>query len=794
MTTYTVSVNNNQYTLNTTAQDVNLSLSRTGGQGTKGDSITNAYIDSNNDFIIEISNASGTVVQTVNVGGGTITGNLNAFDAIYLGAKTSAPTLDNLSNALIDGALFFNTTTNELGVYDLGTTTWEYPALEAATSASASATSATLATTKASEANASADAAAVSETNAATSETNAATSATNSATSATASAGSATNSAASATAASTSETNAAASETSAANQAGSATNSAAAAATSETNAATSETNAATSETNAATSESNASTSETNAAASETNAANSATAAANSASSVLTSETNAATSATNAASSATASANSATAAATSETNAATSETNAATSETNAATSATNAATSETNAATSETNASNSASAASTSETNAATSATNAASSALAAATSETNAATSETNAATSATNASTSETNAATSATNAGNSETNASNSASAASTSEVNAATSAASAATSLASVETIFDNFDDRFLGTKTSDPTVDNDGNALATGSFYYNSTTNELKVYNGTSWIAPSTSASNSASAAASSATASASSATAAAASETNVENLYDAFDDLFLGPKSSAPTLDNDGDALQTGAIYYDTTASVVYFYNGTSWDVPGLSEENIEDIVDGLLQEGLGVTLTYDDTANTLTVDVDAIEENVKNVSGGTLSAGTVVYQSGSTGTIAEVQAADHTSGSTMPALGILSEDIASGAEGKLVLIGKVSGLNTSSFSAGATVYVGTSGALQATAPTGEANYIQNIGKVLKVHSTNGSMLVTGAGRTNATPNLDDRQFFIGNTSNESTTSDFDQEVTDIALALSIALG
>jgi len=204
MTTYTVSVNNNQYALNTVTQDINLSLSRTGGQGTQGNSISNAYLDSNNDFIIEISNAAGTVVQTVNVGGGTIAGQLNAFDTIYLGSKTAAPALDNSGDALLDGALFFNTTTNELGVYDLGTTTWEYPSLEAATSASNAATSET-------NANNSETAAATSETNAATSETNAATSETNAATSATNAGNSETAAASSAAAASTSADEAAAS-------------------------------------------------------------------------------------------------------------------------------------------------------------------------------------------------------------------------------------------------------------------------------------------------------------------------------------------------------------------------------------------------------------------------------------------------------------------------------------------------------------------------------------------------------------------------------------------------------
>jgi len=205
------------------------------------------------------------------------------------------------------------------------------------------------------------------------------------------------------------------------------------------------------------------------------AATSATAAANSASAAATSETNAATSETNAATSETNAQTAQTGAETAETNAETAKTNAETAETNAAASETAAATSETNAATSESNASTSASTATTQASNASTSASNAA--------------TSESNASTSASNAATSESNAATSETNAGTSETNASNSASAAATSAAEAAASA--------------DAFDDVYLGSKSSDPTVDNDGDPLAAGMLYYNTVSNIMRIYSGSAW---------------------------------------------------------------------------------------------------------------------------------------------------------------------------------------------------------------------------------------------------------------------------------------------------
>jgi hypothetical protein len=175
--------------------------------------------------------------------------------------------------------------------------------------------------------------------------------------------------------------------------------------------------------------------------------------------------------------------------TAETNAAASEANAAASEANAATSESNAATSESNASTSESNASTSASTATTQAGIATTQAGNASTSASNAATSESNAATSESNAATSESNAATSETNAATSASNAATSESNAS-------TSETNAAASAAAAAASA-------DTFDDTYLGSKSSDPSVDNDGDALNAGDLYFNTTSNTLKVYTGSAW---------------------------------------------------------------------------------------------------------------------------------------------------------------------------------------------------------------------------------------------------------------------------------------------------
>ena len=62
----------------------------------------------------------------------------------------------------------------------------------------------------------------------------------------------------------------------------------------------------------------------------------------------------------------------------------------------------------------------------------------------------------------------------------------------------------------------------------------------------------------------------------------------SATAAAASAAAAATTYDNFDDRYLGAKSTIPTLDNDGNALITGAIYWNSVSNAMYAWTGTEW--------------------------------------------------------------------------------------------------------------------------------------------------------------------------------------------------------------
>ena len=79
-----------------------------------------------------------------------------------------------------------------------------------------------------------------------------------------------------------------------------------------------------------------------------------------------------------------------------------------------------------------------------------------------------------------------------------------------------------------------------------------------------------------------------ASTSASTASTQATNSANSATASASSATSAAASFDSFDDRYLGAKGSAPSTDNDGDALITGALYFNTSSNQIFSWTGSAW--------------------------------------------------------------------------------------------------------------------------------------------------------------------------------------------------------------
>jgi hypothetical protein len=346
-------------------------------------------------------------------------------------------------------------------------------------------------------------------------------------------------------------------------------------------------------------------------------------------------------------SATTATNSAATAVTSAAAAATSAASALTSQTSATASASAALVSQNAAATSATSASNSATTAAASVATISASAAQAATSASSSLTSQQSAAISASSAATSASSAATSlasvigttgagivrdmgsiadpdtttgtyvsiatltdtaTTSAAQAATSAASAATSAGIATASAATAVTSAATAVSSAATAVASAATAV-----------TSAATAVSSA-AIATSSAATAVTSAGQAATSASSALASQTAAATSATSAANSATAADTSATSASASATAAAASYDSFDDRYLGAKSSAPSVDNDGNALITGALYFNSVTPGMYVWTGSAWTVMATSGD-IESVAAGTGLSGGG-------TAGAVTVSLD----------------------------------------------------------------------------------------------------------------------------------------------------------------------
>jgi len=140
----------------------------------------------------------------------------------------------------------------------------------------------------------------------------------------------------------------------------------------------------------------------------------------------------------------------------------------------------------------------------------------------------------------------------------------------------------------------------------------------------------------------------------------------------------------------------------------------------------------------------------------------------------KAQAGENLAKGQVVYVSGISGNTTIVSKADADDAAKMPGFGVVAASANSGNPVDIYTFGTLSNLNTLAFSLGDILYISTTaGQLTAIPPTGESALIQNIAKVTRVDNSAGSIKISGAGRTNATPNLNTGRLFVGNASNQA---------------------
>lgn len=200
-----------------------------------------------------------------------------------------------------------------------------------------------------------------------------------------------------------------------------------------------------------------------------------------------------------------------------------------------------------------------------------------------------------------------------------------------------------------------------------------------------------------------------------------------------------------------------------------------------------------SDASTDDVT---LAAGSNITIT--ETGDTITLaseGTDQVRIECKNTSGGTLTKGTPIYITGTVGTSnrVEVSAADSSSASTMPATGLLLQDLANNGEGYLVTGGVLKNLTTDPIdgvtpSENDTIYVKSGGGLTTTKPTGTA-LIQNVGKVGRVNSSSaGSIIVSSIIRSNDIPNIQQNYFWLGNSSGVPTATEHTlSTLTDVTL-------
>ena len=244
-----------------------------------------------------------------------------------------------------------------------------------------------------------------------------------------------------------------------------------------------------------------------------------------------------------------------------------------------------------------------------------------------------------------------------------------------------------------------------------------------------------------------------------------------------------NLY--YTDARFDTRLATKTTDN----LTEGSNLYFTTGRIDGHLTGGTGVTYNAGDISI----------GQDVATTSDVTFNTVTATDEfighidgSVRFTAKNRSGATIEPGQVIYISGLSGNTPEVDLAQSNSSSTMPAFGIAIESIGNNNNGQFATFGSQRSLDIAdwgesgiTFSEGDILYVSATeaGHLTNVPPAGESNQIQNIGKLERATpTTNTTIKVGGAGRSNDTPNLNTGNIFIGNASNQAVTSTLDTSI------------
>lgn len=214
---------------------------------------------------------------------------------------------------------------------------------------------------------------------------------------------------------------------------------------------------------------------------------------------------------------------------------------------------------------------------------------------------------------------------------------------------------------------------------------------------------------------------------------------------------------------------AAELASDPLSPRTGDVYFNTVSKVLRFYNGTQWvnlsgaagslvNIDSISTPDfIEfDTTPELTSNAVGA-MQWNEGDSTLDIKLD---ENttlhvgqqqyslVYNATGTTLTKGTVVYVNGSQGNRPRVARSNANNEITSSkTFGVVAENITSGNEGYVLVSGILKGINTTSLTEGAPLWLSTTDGLYTMTKPTQPNHLVFIGYVIRNHQSAGEIYV-----------------------------------------------
>lgn len=284
------------------------------------------------------------------------------------------------------------------------------------------------------------------------------------------------------------------------------------------------------------------------------------------------------------------------------------------------------------------------------------------------------------------------------------------------------------------------------RFLSTINL-PKLSSDPVSGSEGEIYYNTETDKVRFYNGSSWADLTSSGGGGGTASDSFTTISTPSGTSPVADSSSDTLSFTASGGVSITGNSTTDTVE-----FSTNATPLNTASTIVSRDSDQSFDITAVDFDTVDSISSAVGR------LSWDDGEGTLSLGLKGGNVNLKigqqettlcyNGTGSSLSKGTVVYISGAQGQRPSISKSNASTESTSSkTFGVVAENIANGAEGYVTTFGLIRGLDTSAFTEGSALWLSTtSGLFTQTVPT-QPNHSVFIGYCIRSHASSGEIFV-----------------------------------------------